>query len=205
MLLNPAEVAKNNTDVTNYILPDGETAKIPMRVRVNAPEILFNPELLGYNTASVAQAIINAIMKLDRQYWRTMLKNIVLSGGNTMFQGFNFRLEEELKKVLPQLGPLPKPTKAKASLEKPKMVNAASPSKAFDTCPKCGEGVNLAFSQSCPKCGHTFGATTINIPSNLVYPSKCPSCRKKLGDKNPFCPFCGAKIDPSSFKYHLVN
>jgi len=194
--LNPLEVAKNNTDVTNYILPDGETAKIPMSVRVNAPEILFHPELLGYNTASIAQAIINAIMKLDKQYWRTMLKNIVLSGGNSMFQGFNFRLEDEIKKVLPQLGPLPEPTAPKVPLEKPQMVNAATPSKASDTCPKCSERVNLAFNQTCPKCGHKFGATTISIPSNLVYPDKCPSCRKRLGEKNPFCPFCGAKINP---------
>ncbi len=194
--LNPLEVAKNDTDVTNYILPDGETAKIPMSVRVNAPEILFHPELLGYNVASIAQAIINSLLKLDRQYWRVMLKNIVLSGGNTMFQGFNFRLEEEIKKALPQLGPLPEADVKEAFLEKPKMVNAASTSKTSDTCPKCGERVNLAFNQSCPVCGHTFGATTISIPSNLVYPDKCPSCRKKLEEKNPFCPYCGAKINP---------
>ena len=166
-----------------------------MSVRVNAPEILFHPELLGYNIASVAQAIINAIMKLDRQHWRVMLKNIVLSGGNSMFQGFNFRLEDELKKVLPQLGPLPEPKEPKI-LKKPQMVNAATPSKAFDTCPKCSERVNLAFNQTCPKCGHKFAATTISIPSNLIYPDRCPSCRKKLEEKNPFCPFCGGKINP---------
>ncbi len=198
--LNPSEVAKNNTDVTTYILPDGESAKIPMNVRVNAPEILFHPELLGYNVASVAQAIINAIMKVDRQYWRVLLKNIVLTGGNTMFQGFNFRLEEELKKLIPQLGPLPDPAIPVTTLEKPQMVNAATLNKAIDTCPKCGERVNLAITQSCPKCNHKFGATSINIPSNLEYPSKCPSCRKRLTEKNPFCPFCGAKVDPVPIK-----
>jgi actin-related protein len=203
--LNPAEVAKNNTDVTSYILPDGESAKIPMNVRVNAPEILFHPELLGYNVASIAQAIITAIMKLDRKYWRVMLKNIVVSGGNTMFQGFNFRLEEEIKKLLPQMGPLPDPSPSNKPSEKPKMVNATTSSKMFDTCPKCGERVNLASSPKCPKCGHKFGATTISIPSNLVYPTRCPSCKRKLGDENPFCPFCGGKIElvPASTSKNL--
>jgi len=194
--LNPAEVAKNTTDVTTYILPDGESAKIPISVRVNAPEILFHPELLGYNVSNVAQAIINSIMKLDRQYWRTMLRNIVLSGGNTMFQGFNFRLEEELKKVLPQLGSLPKPTTTEVSLNKPKMVNVTTPIKKIDTCPKCGERVNLAINSFCMKCGYKFEVTSINIPSNLQYPNKCPTCKRKIDNPGPFCPFCGGVINP---------
>ena len=199
--LNPSEVAKNTTDVTSYILPDGESAKIPMSVRVNAPEILFHPELLGYNIASIAQAIINAIMKIDKQYWRLMLNHVVLSGGNTMFQGFNYRLEEELKKLIPQMGPLPMPAKTAKIPQKPQMVNVSTPVKTIDTCPKCGERINLANTSFCSKCGHKFESTTISIPSNLQYPTRCPTCNKKLGENtNPFCPFCGAKIDPIQSK-----
>ncbi|MBN2156529.1 MAG: rod shape-determining protein [Candidatus Lokiarchaeota archaeon] len=194
--LNPEEVAKHNKDITSYILPDGESVKFPMSVRVNAPEILFHPELLGYNVSNIAQAIINSLSKLDKQYWRTMLKSIVLSGGNTMFQGLNFRLEEELKQLLPQLGPLPKPSISRKSLEKPRMINVDTPTKMMDTCPKCGERVNLATTKICSKCGYIFGATTINIPSDFEYPNKCPHCKKKLEGKSSFCPFCGGKIVP---------
>ena len=93
-------------------------------------------------------------MKLDTQYWRPMLNHVVLSGGNTMFQGFNFRLEEELKKLIPQMGPLPKPAKTAKIPEKQQLVNIATPSKTIDTCPKCGERINLANTSFCSKCGH---------------------------------------------------
>ena len=68
-------------------------------------------------------------------------------------------------------------------------------------CYQCGNELVLRHvdhrdREVCPKCGHKFATTTISIPSNLEYPERCPSCRKKLDAKNPFCPFCGSKIEP---------
>ncbi|MCP4763683.1 MAG: hypothetical protein GY870_18070, partial [archaeon] len=163
--LNPEEVTNNRkNEMNNYVLPDGETVQIGMDVRVNGPEIIFHPELLGYNIYSIQQAIIAAVSKVDRNYWRTLLQNIILSGGNMQFQGLQLRLEEELNSLLYQLGPLPQEVQnaqISPKPEKPKMVNVEIAPKQKDTCPKCGAMVNVQESQFCPDCGNDLSGTSI--------------------------------------------
>ena len=197
--LTPEDTVKNQKDVVSYILPDGEKVNIPTEVRVYGPEVLFHPELLGYNVYSVPQAIIYAVSKVDRYYWRQLLSNIVLSGGNTMFPGIDARLEQEILRLLPQLGPLPEEEKKVVEPPKPKMVNIAASDKVKDTCPKCGAMVNLQVSKNCPECGTQVDTSSlaINIPGEAItkYPDTCTSCKKKLDGKNEFCPFCGTKLE----------
>jgi actin-related protein len=197
MALNPEDTVKKQKDVTSYVLPDGEKVNIPIEVRVYAPEVMFHPELLGYNVLSLPQAIITAVSKVERFYWRPLLSNIVLSGGNTIYPGIELRLEQEIGFLLPQLGPLPEPEKKELPPPKPKMVNIAASDKVKDTCAKCGALVNLQVSKVCPECGSLIESVTINIPGEAItkYAETCSKCKKKLDGKSEFCPFCGAKLE----------
>ncbi|MHA1821590.1 MAG: zinc-ribbon domain-containing protein [Promethearchaeota archaeon] len=209
--LEPEKISMNSNEVADYIMPDGEKVKINMEIRANAPEILFHPELLGYNVMSLPQAIITAISKCDRSYWRSLLRNIVLSGGNTLFEGIDLRLEKELNNLLYQLGSLPEDPNLKAKSKpkpkpkpKPKLVNIDIDGKKHDTCPKCGTKVDLTKTKICPNCGYKFQETKIAIPGQPIikykYPDKCPHCHKKLEEESEFCPFCGHKIEKIKVK-----
>ncbi len=159
-----------------YTLPDGQVIQIG-NSRFMAPEILFTPGMLGYNTMSVTQAIIDSVSKVPPEIKRDMLGDIVLSGGSTRFPGFESRLEKELDAWIPSLGPLPaSQTKQKTLTEyKPEMVSydsqiAIPAAGVADTCPDCGTSVNRATDEFCPSCGKTLKITQIKP----VIPIKAP-------------------------------
>ncbi len=146
-----------------YTLPDGTVIQVGTS-RFMAPEILFTPGMLGYNTMSVTQAIIDSVSKVPLEIKRAMLSNIVLSGGSTKFPGFEKRLERELDQWIPSLGPLPESKMIQKTLTqyKPKLVSydaqvklPSSPgSSGKDTCPDCGHDVIKGKDEFCPNCGH---------------------------------------------------
>jgi actin len=196
--LDPDNAIKDTKETVPYILPDGESVNINMEIRVKAAEILFHPEILGYQCHSIQQAIIYAISRIDRYYWRELLRNIVLSGGNTLFQGLELRLEKELNRLLPQLGPLPELPVEEVVAEPPKkeLVNVKGPEKIKDTCPSCGEEVNLTEVEFCPVCATQLKGVAIEIPGMATEKTsdKCSSCGKKILSGSDFCPFCGQKV-----------
>ena len=55
--------------------------------RFRAPEILFNPELIGQEYAGVHQVVIDAINRVDLDLRKSLFSNIVLSGGSTLCRG----------------------------------------------------------------------------------------------------------------------
>nr|MDO8108707.1 rod shape-determining protein [Candidatus Sigynarchaeota archaeon] len=157
-----------------YTLPDGTVVQVG-NSRFMAPEILFTPGMLGYNTMSITQAIIDSVSKVPPEDKRVMLGNIVLSGGSTKFPGFEKRLERELDQWIPSLGPLPESAhivQKALSQYKPKLVSydsqvtipgAAGQAAAsgVDTCPECGHDINKKVDTFCPNCGHTIETITI--------------------------------------------
>ena len=88
-----------NIKNTQYYLPDGSNISIGEE-RILAPEILFNPELIGKEYLSFTDMIINSINKTDVQIKNSSYKNIWLSGGNTSFKEMNRKLVDELKNKL---------------------------------------------------------------------------------------------------------
>jgi actin-related protein len=62
-------------------------------------EALFNPKLGGKPIDSIQDIINKAVRKCDKQVWRDLSDNIVLAGGNTMFEGLADRLTEEMNKI----------------------------------------------------------------------------------------------------------
>jgi actin-related protein len=55
--------------------------------RFLAPEILFNPELIGQEYPGVHQVIVDSIGRADLDLRKALFGNIVLSGGSTLCTG----------------------------------------------------------------------------------------------------------------------
>ncbi|KAK0387450.1 hypothetical protein NLU13_5762 [Sarocladium strictum] len=81
-----------------YVLPDGRILKIGSE-RFRAPEILFNPELIGLEYPGVHQIVVDAITRTDLDLRKSLYSNIVLSGGSTLTKGFGDRLLTELQRL----------------------------------------------------------------------------------------------------------
>lgn len=84
-----------------YTLPDGNEVVLgPERFRV--PEVLFDPIICGRELKGIHQATMDCVMGCEIDIRRDLLKNIVLSGGTTMFPGIAERLTSEIKALAPQ-------------------------------------------------------------------------------------------------------
>jgi len=79
-----------------YVLPDGKHISINT-CRFRAPEILFQPHLIGEEVDGIHQTLLTAIQKSDLDLRSDLYSNIVLSGGTTLFEGFGDRLLREVK------------------------------------------------------------------------------------------------------------
>ena len=55
--------------------------------RFRAPEILFQPDLVGSESPGLHQLVTHSIMKADLDLRKALFSNIVLSGGSTTFKG----------------------------------------------------------------------------------------------------------------------
>ena len=55
--------------------------------RFRAPEILFNPELIGQEYAGVHQVVVDSINRVDLDLRKSLFSNVVLSGGSTLCKG----------------------------------------------------------------------------------------------------------------------
>jgi len=94
--------AKQSTELErNYELPDGQVITIGNE-RFRCAEVLFKPNLIGREFAGVHQTTYDSIMKCDVDIRKDLYGNIVLSGGTTMFEGVDGRMEKEIKALAPQ-------------------------------------------------------------------------------------------------------
>eukprot|EP00492_Amphilonche_elongata_P004636 TRINITY_DN4_c0_g1_i15.p1 TRINITY_DN4_c0_g1~~TRINITY_DN4_c0_g1_i15.p1 ORF type:complete len:310 (-),score=89.28 TRINITY_DN4_c0_g1_i15:8-892(-) len=84
-----------------YELPDGNVITIGAE-RFRAPETLFQPNFIGMESSGIHKLTFDSIMKCDVDIRRDLYKNIVMSGGTTMFTGIPERLEKEMKALAPQ-------------------------------------------------------------------------------------------------------
>uniref|UniRef100_A0A5F4W470 Actin related protein 1B n=2 Tax=Euarchontoglires TaxID=314146 RepID=A0A5F4W470_CALJA len=99
--INPQKDEALETEKVQYTLPDGSTLDVgPARFR--APELLFQPDLVGDESEGLHEVLAFAIHKSDMDLRRTLFANIVLSGGSTLFKGFGDRLLSEVKKLAPK-------------------------------------------------------------------------------------------------------
>ena len=80
----------------NYELPDGQVITVGTE-RFRCTEAIFNPSLLGMSCVGLQDLVYGgAVMKCDIDLRNYLLKNILLSGGNTMFPGMKERVTKEV-------------------------------------------------------------------------------------------------------------
>ncbi|KAI5805870.1 actin family [Geopyxis carbonaria] len=84
--------------VEHYQLPDGNTLKLGSE-RFRAPEILFDPEIIGLEYPGIHQIVVDAINRTDMDLRKALFGNIVLSGGSTLTKGFGDRLLSEVRRL----------------------------------------------------------------------------------------------------------
>jgi actin beta/gamma 1 len=84
-----------------YIASDGHKIIFGTE-RFTAPECLFNPSIMGKELPPLHEALYEAIYQSDIHYRKELFNNIILSGGNTLFQGLKERLFINLKKLVPK-------------------------------------------------------------------------------------------------------
>jgi actin-related protein 2 len=79
-----------------FSLPDGTVIKLG-RERFEAPEALFNPQLVDKDGDGMAAMVFNMIQASDIDCRSEYFKHIVLSGGTSMYPGLPSRLEQDIK------------------------------------------------------------------------------------------------------------
>ncbi len=67
--------------------------------RFRAPEILFDPEIIGLEYPGIHQMVVDAINRADMDLRKSLFGNIVLSGGSTLCKGFGDRLLHEVQRL----------------------------------------------------------------------------------------------------------
>jgi len=85
---------------TKYQLPDGQAVEVSSE-RYRAPEILFNPSLIGSEETGVADTLVKSIMKSDMDLRPTLFTQIVLAGGSSCTPGFGDRLLADVRAKAP--------------------------------------------------------------------------------------------------------
>lgn len=84
----------------HYKLPDGQDVTLGAE-RFRVPECLFQPLLLGKEAPGLHESVINCVQGCELDVRRDLFRNLVLSGGNTMFPGIAERLTSEIKQLAP--------------------------------------------------------------------------------------------------------
>lgn len=83
-----------------FELPDGNKLKLG-DLRIRTPECLFQPSMLGMDIPGVHRQIYEAVQKSDIDLRRELFENITLSGGSTMFDGLQERINKEISLLVP--------------------------------------------------------------------------------------------------------
>ena len=105
-----------NTIVKDYVLPDYTTIRRgylrdivkpdedleqqTLRLsneRFSIPELLFRPSDVGIPQMGIPEAIIHSIDACPEENKESLLENIVLYGGNTLFPNFRDRVYKEVR------------------------------------------------------------------------------------------------------------
>jgi centractin len=112
--MTPGKDEKENLNKpADFALPDGNIIKVPSPEtflfyyiyffillivvycfthqvgveRFAAPELLFNPEMIGDESPGVHELLLESITKVDLDLRRDLFSNIYLAGGSTLFKG----------------------------------------------------------------------------------------------------------------------
>ncbi|XP_076786270.1 actin-related protein 5 isoform X1 [Arvicanthis niloticus] len=69
--------------------------------RIRAPEIIFQPSLIGEEQAGIAETLHYVLDRYPKAIQDTLVQNVFLTGGNVMYPGMKARVEKELLEMRP--------------------------------------------------------------------------------------------------------
>ncbi|KAI1172229.1 actin-domain-containing protein [Nemania sp. FL0916] len=69
--------------------------------RFAVPELLFHPSNIGMRQPGLPDLVLQSLHSLPHGLWPAFLNNIVVVGGNSLFDGFVSRLEADIRKLTP--------------------------------------------------------------------------------------------------------
>lgn len=71
--------------------------------RIRIPEVIFQPSIAGVDQAGLIEIMEGIVLNRfsDPNQQKALLRNVFITGGNTLFAGFEERLASELRSVLP--------------------------------------------------------------------------------------------------------
>ncbi|VVC25341.1 Actin family [Cinara cedri] len=97
----PNDERITNFPQPNYEFPNGYNQTFGNE-RFKIPELLFNPhQKMGGATVSIGQIIISSLGKCDKDLRPYLCNNIVVTGGNSLIQGFPERLNYDVSVLAP--------------------------------------------------------------------------------------------------------
>ncbi|KAM4689585.1 actin-related protein T2-like [Discoglossus pictus] len=100
--LDPNQEIKKSTEeiIKNYHLPDGKAIQISNQLYL-APEILFFPATIGIEFPGVDKMIFKSVMKCEAGIRKKLYRNMVLTGGSSLFRGLDERVLKEVQQHAP--------------------------------------------------------------------------------------------------------
>jgi centractin len=96
-----SRVADSKDVARKHRLPDGTEISL-QREMSEAPELLFDPSLHGFECPSVVQTVSDCVKACDIDLRRQLYESVFLSGGATMIPQFCDRFLPELARVTPR-------------------------------------------------------------------------------------------------------
>lgn len=78
-----------------HLLPDGTELRVG-REAYEAPEVLFQPSLVGSEARSIVEMVLSTVATADMDVRPALLQNVLLTGGGTMVRGLGPRFLSEL-------------------------------------------------------------------------------------------------------------
>ena len=84
-----------------FELPDGKKINVGS-ILIRTPECLFQPKMLGLDVKGIHETIHQCVQKSDIDLRRELYQSITLSGGTTMFECLQERLDKELTSLVPE-------------------------------------------------------------------------------------------------------
>uniref|UniRef100_A0A7S1JFH4 Actin n=1 Tax=Eutreptiella gymnastica TaxID=73025 RepID=A0A7S1JFH4_9EUGL len=96
---------KGGLNYKEHKLPDGNVIKVGAE-QFLAPEVLFNPSMIGSECTPIHEVISTTIAKSDTDIRAHLYTSIHLAGGTTLLKGFGDRLLAEMRKTCPPKAPI---------------------------------------------------------------------------------------------------
>lgn len=93
---------KKEEKLRSFVLPDGQEVNLGKEL-FRAPEILFSPHIVMSELPSMQDLVATAVKRCGIDIRKELLSNIILSGGNTLFEGFGPRLASGILEHFPGL------------------------------------------------------------------------------------------------------